>query len=155
MRDILFRGKRLDNGEWVYGYVVKAKEHFHKRGIHEDYIITSARSNGGYFVVNQRYAVDPETVGQYTGLKDNNGVKIFEDDIVAYEDEAPGQYEYHDSLFINRGVIKYCEGSFYFTNAVAANLQDFVYKGVLDCMVVGNIYDNPQILESEAEANAE
>ena len=143
MRDILFRGKRLDNGKWVYGYYV----HQYKA----DEIYLPEPDEDGF----ESRHISPETVGQYTGLKDNNGNRIFEGDIVDYEDEAPGQYEYHDSLFINRGVIKYSEGSFYFTNAVAANLQDFVYKGVLDCMVVGNIYDNPQILESEAEANAE
>ena len=151
MRDILFRGKRLDNGEWVYGYLLKVTV----GGNDIDVIVPHGAIINDLLIKRNIYQVDPETVGQCTELKDNNGNRIFEGDIVDYEDEAPGQYEYHDSLIINRGTIKYGEGSFYFTNAVAANLQDFVYKGVLDCMVVGNVHDNPQILESEVETNAE
>ena len=93
--------------------------------------------------------VDPETVGQYTGLTDKNGNKIFEGDIIAYEDETPGQYEYHDSLFINRGVIRFDDGQFYFTNSIAATMDDLLYKGTLDCEVIGNIHDNPELLEGK------
>lgn len=135
MREILFRGKTPVTGEWVEGNLIQITEPLIRCEIKLQSPDESV------------YLVDPETVGQYIGLTDENGKKIFEGDIAEYEDEAPGQYEYHDSLIINRGVIKYSEGSFYWTNAVNANLQDSAYKGVADCKVIGNIYDNSELLE--------
>ncbi len=150
MREILFRGQTRRKGEivrmdgkpvdsnWVYGGIFPNND------------------DGDFAIIYQqepeieKFPVYANTVGQYTGLVDKNGKKIFEGDIVDYEDEAPGQYEYHDSLIINRGVIEYSEGCFYWTNAVNANLLDYVYKGVADCEVIGNIFDNRDLLEVES-----
>lgn len=83
MREILFRGKRVDNGEWIYGYYIKATHHWHNHGIHEDWIATDTVQNGGWCNVRGKYAVIPGTIGQFTGIVDENGVKVFEGDILA------------------------------------------------------------------------
>ena len=78
MREIKFRGKRIDNGEWVYGNYIK---------------VTPYEDNGGHRICSQdswdMFEVDPETVGQFTDLKDKNGKEIYEGDILdhlAYAD---------------------------------------------------------------------
>ena len=82
-REILFRGKRKDNKEWVYGYLVKSEDYIfdYSERIDIPYVIPIDNFNLKDY---REYRVIPETVSQYTGLEDKNGNKIFEVDIVQW-----------------------------------------------------------------------
>ena len=126
MREILFRGKRADNGEWVYGSLI-----------------------------TERNLIDDETVGQFTGLTDKNGTKIFEGDILRLCGDG---YDWNGIVVFGR------------TTSDEDNLEDYgygwqldkitkdepVYTKILlwveaeadgiDCEIIGNIHDNPELL---------
>lgn len=132
MREILFRGKTIGNGEWVEGYYYKAK---YCRTDDElcDYITVPHPKE--YNEPSSHYIVNPETVGQYTGLEDKNGTKIFEGDIVdvlydvnyiGVATERIGVFEVvHNGCFMGqKGGVRY-----YFIPSD-------------ECTVIGNIYDN-------------
>ena len=142
MREILFRGKRCDNGEWVQGFYVRADHHWHKNGIHKDWIALGASANGGWFALHNKYAVKAETVGQFTGLTDKNGKKIFEGDIVLYP--------WNDQDKPERFTIKFKDGQFVASPVKETeDYWDFMVGGYSKEMeIIGNIHDNPELLEN-------
>lgn len=97
MREILFRGKRIDNAEWVYGSLVSL----------DDKGKAILKSKSAVYMPNGKntisstdcYEVDPETVGQYTGFKDKNGNK-FDDGLSGYKMKAPKQFEFSDNDYL-------------------------------------------------------
>lgn len=136
MREIKFRGKRLDNGEWEYGDLVAIK---HKCGLPcQCYAIIPDIVCSGELLWKLLfdYEVDPATVGQFTGLKDKNGKEIYEGDILL--DES-GTY----------AVVGYSMGAFYVDFGEGFDLQYFAECIHEICEVVGNIHDDPELLETE------
>jgi uncharacterized phage protein (TIGR01671 family) len=151
MREILFRGKRCDNGEWVQGFYVRADHHWHNNGIHKDWIICGASANGGWFALHNKYAVKSETVGQFTGLTDKNGKKIFEGDIV----HVLGNQQVEDWKNVNYiGSIAFLDAGFCVIDGTVEE-HGFRRYGLprldFDLEVIGNIHDNPEPLEEGAE----
>ena len=151
MREILFRGKRV-NGEWIKGFYIEANHHWHNKGVHKEWIVKNVIQNGGWCNVGSKYAVIPETVGQYTGLTDKNGVKIFEGDLLKPFDDA---FDYMEVVYVN--------GCFMIEiNALQGMMMEYGWDetagghGVLECEpfpfysenieVIGNIYDNKELL---------
>ena len=135
MREILFRGKRTDNGEWVYGYYTKARYYLNGEEMHIIFAPDGEAFPGCEFPEYEE--VIPETVGQYTGLTDRNGTKIFEGDIVKWTDslyKVVFERRYGTAYF---GIKISDFETWYFCNSCAANLME----------IAGNIYDNPELLE--------
>lgn len=129
MREILFRGKRADNGEWIQGDLLQNVDCLKIREQEKD-IKHIARS----------FVIFPETVGQYTGLSDKNGIKIFEGDIVRIY------------LFggVEIGQITYSEISCRFKFADKYG-STYGFDDTCTFEVIGNIYDTPELLKGGAK----
>ena len=82
---------------------------------------------------------------QSTGLLDKNGKEIFEGDIVQFED----CYEVSDFLYINTGIIEWCQGGFHVTNRDSVLMEDLLDGDSLDVTIIGNIYENREFLEDK------
>lgn len=141
MREILFRGKRTDNGAWVEGaFCLKDSDDPFGDMVDRPSIIKYDPPWDGFW-----FRVDPETVGQFTGLTDENGAKIFEGDIVRYSEMllAGEEYEHKDPVL-------YLEGGFtvgvYFLNHWLRDIADgnVQLEGI---EVIGNIHDIPELLK--------
>ena len=129
MREILFRGKRLDNGAWETGSLVIVRMDCHDA----QYYIADKMT--GYHT-----PVDPSTVGQYTGLKDKNGKRIFEGDIAKVLQGKDKDIAYVG--FENGAFMLYPKTG----NIYERTLWSYWYND-WDVEVIGNITDNPELLE--------
>lgn len=134
MREILFRGKRTDNGEWVYGsFYMHAVEHFNGLCGVDGFIRLYDKAKSKM----QTHEVDRETVGQYTGLTDKNGKRIFEGDIInGYSltglNDRRNCVVFWDELFLG-----WYAGE---CRSLYNNCGD-IYE------VIGNRWDNPELLK--------
>ena len=155
MREILFKAKRVDNGEWVEGNLVLSND------AEEDFraiIIPNIDSNMftkhiGFKEVScdlgfeKWYKVDKNTICQFTGLTDKNGKRIWENDIVKYhfgKETAVIKFGEYRSCFDSA---KSCHVGFYveWKNNLRKDLGYWVK--MIDCNVIGNKFDNPELLE--------
>ena len=137
MREILFRGKRIANGAWVYGTYLHLN-------VGADYICQGRSFND---LIPIKLEVNLETVGQYTGLTDRNGTKIFEGDIVKVErDLWRGENKKERETF--NGVVWYDEKHtcFGLKSKKYRCLPIWRFKGDYST-VIGNVHDNPELLE--------
>ena len=129
MREILFRAKRIDNGEWVSGYYVYDYAH-NAHFIFKNQLVCPNCINDrriDYSVCD--YEIDPDTLCQYTGLTDKNGKRIWENDIV----QTP----------FRRFVVTYFDGVWGDRDGVAMRESIFGEGGV----VIRNVFDNPELME--------
>ncbi len=128
MREIKFRGKRIDNGEWVYGYYFIEERDIEDGIIWRD-IPQIQQRYGDHF---QYFDVDPATIGQYTGRKDKNDTEIYEGDIVWCRagEHAWGTWEYEKLFTVEYGWTQ--------------EMWDMMQAHEIE--VIGNIHDNPELL---------
>lgn len=132
-REILFRGKRLDSGKWTYGYYTEACANF----VMNTAVIETNRND---------VLVERDTIGQYTGLTDKNGIKIFEGDIV----HILGNQDVEDWKNVNyNALITFLDGGFC---AIDGTEEEHGFRRYslcrmdFDLEVIGNIHDNPELL---------
>ena len=129
MREILFKGKKEKDKTWVYGLPIYDEQ---GKGVID-----------GIDTGETAFSVIPETIGQFTGLTDKNGKKIFEGDIAKME-------EYIGTIVFNK---KTCGFEFWFNVIVGAYGEKATWARNLAQIsrleVIGNVYDNPELLEAQ------
>jgi uncharacterized phage protein (TIGR01671 family) len=131
MREIKFRGKRIDKHEWVYGLLIECEYGSAITGKKSLYHIDGAEWNFDMVII------EPETIGQFTGLHDKNGKEIYEGDLISEDGSKPYEvvWQYHSVQWI----MQYTgEGKTY--RHMAYDYAQQQYE------VIGNIYENPELL---------
>lgn len=143
MREIKFRGKRLDNGEWVHGDLLHidgscliyfgSKDQTSELEIDRNYVIAVE------IFRDEIAVVDPSTIGQYTGLKDKNSKEIYEGDVLRW---------FVNDL-ISTAPVEYRDGAFWMVRDI--NTGHGVWNDWLrgEYEIFGNIHDNPELLKKE------
>ena len=131
MREILFRGKRTINGDWVYGDFVHGNE---RKSLRDSIFVYDSKTQSF-----NDYEINPSTLGQYTGLTDKNGKRIFEGDIVKTDKFSEPNKQY---------IIKYDLQFGAFIGQDRYNVYFVTFDGDSgEFNVIGNITDNPELLE--------
>ena len=137
MREILFKAKRLDNGEWVEGSLISTEDN-------SGFILRSKTKalipkGTNTFCSTECYEIDQTTLCQYTGLTDKNGKKIWENDIVRNEEGDIGVVQWFEE-----------HAAFMIWNKTKNCVCYLAENDFLKIEIVGNEFDNPELLEVEA-----
>ena len=137
-REVAFRGKRCSDGKWVYGFYVESKTSWRGHKPHKSWIVPDAISNGGFFNVLGRYAVKDDTVGQFTGMCDKNGKRVFEGDVVHVVWQDPMFCQWHERTVL----VEFKYGRF-----TVYQSKPFEHSDKRYFEVIGNIYDNFDLMK--------
>lgn len=145
MREILFRGKRKHDGEWVVGYYLEKTDPLLNSKMH---FILFQDSNSGFLTSLFSWnVVDPNTVGQFTGLTDKNGKKIFDGDVIheldGSMDDIPRRVRWDEEYMDFRCPIVRKHWAYGNNNCSLWLMESENIE------VIGNIHDNPELLEVE------
>ena len=159
MREILFRGKPLNNGKFVFGCYYKQSEFYGDKV--DDHIIITSHEDLAYDQQLDYCDVKPETVGQFTGLTDKNGKKIFEGDVVnavIVRDMGGGTKNREETGIIGYDkigmiglILEYADtipvwSDFFQELTLSGGINDFWFE------VIGNIHDNPELIGGKGNA---
>ena len=157
MREILFRGKKVDNGEWIYGWYAQA---VYGRWPLVDSICPAEEAEAGHL---QFFEVYSDTISQYTGLIDGNGKKIFDGDIlqfgvhrlIVYWDEE--NYQWAAKKTKGYDVIHFMPEHLYeYWSSIDLGeiAAEEIITGRMTTVVIGNIFDNPDLI-ADSESNTD
>ena len=145
MREILFRGKAkagykwISEGEWIEGSLFYSDD---ENGIVCQIATSYLSNNKDEPVMVVAYEVDPETVCQYTGYKDDTGKNIFEGDIVGFEDMTSTESGYSEMGCCGKVCYDEEEACFHVTDRLSAESWEVLGE----CHIIGNIFDNPELI---------
>ena len=140
MREILFRAKRIADGEWVEGYyAMMGKGNLIRHYIVQNCALTGLFEDPEDNMYFNDVEIDPETICQYTGLKDKNGNRIWENDIIKHEiSDTIGTVKWYQEDYVG-----WC------VDDTIIDEQQFTDEMWNECEVIGNIFDNPELLKGE------
>lgn len=140
MREILFKAKRIDNGEWVEGfYIAFTGKSFIFMDVAEHYCIHTLRW----------FEIDPKTLCQFTGLYDKNGNKIWENDIVLAFESVYSTVKF--GLYHEASKSERTHQGFYLESMDGYCFHEELGYWAKESVVVGNVFDNPELLQEEAD----
>ena len=157
MKEILFKGKRIDNGEWVEGYYYKMsettycfKEDYERKPVPEHHYILQERMTD-WGLPNQivQIEIDSKTLCQFTGLCDKNGKKIWENDIVKTVSDIYAHVKF--GLYTTGFALEECNQGFYVDFSVKTYLRHELGYWNNKVEVRGNIFDNRDLLQEESD----